>query len=50
MMDTGLEDLLPVLAIILFVAVALLIIGYLLGWFDWIPNILSALAKKFVRL
>lgn len=48
-MDTGLEDLFPVLVIVIFVAAALLITGWLLGWFDWIPNILSALAKKFVR-
>lgn len=49
-MDTGLEDLYPVLvAILIFAAVAFLLIGSLLGWFDWIPNILSALKSKFVR-
>jgi len=48
-MDTGLEDLYPVLIVILIFAAAVLLIGYLLGWFDNIPDILSALSKKFVR-
>ncbi|MFZ3077597.1 MAG: hypothetical protein WA139_04030 [Candidatus Aenigmatarchaeota archaeon] len=49
-MDTGLEDLFPVLGIIAFFAVILILFGYLLGWFDWLPNILAVLSRKVIRL
>lgn len=48
-MDTGLEDLYPVLVVILIFAAAVLLIGYLFGWFDNIPDILSAFSRKFMR-